>query len=319
MHSPDLRNAAVHLYLNHQRSLRRTAAMLGGAFGKSTLQRWVTHHPVLQRARQRHESQRSRAHVAARAAIRSALLTNPFLTATELAAEAARHSAHIRPCTASRWRHAMGFTRKRTYSRAPDTERIATARAAFVQCHGSGKLPMEDVVSVDETCLYVDPPPRSGYAPRGQRLRVPLHARRQAKFTLLLAVAASGVVAWELLPGSADRHSFAAFVSGLPPDCPRHVLMDNLSVHKCAEVRAALAARGLEPVFTPPYSPEFNPVEMAFSVLKRRLRRERPVTQEGGRALEADMCARVGFCLATIAASSLRAMFSHVWRTQLAL
>lgn len=50
------------------------------------------------------------------------------------------------------------------------------------------------------------------------------------------------------------------------------VVLDNLSVHKAASIRHALAARGCELLFLPPYSPDFTPIEQAFSKLKAILR-----------------------------------------------
>ena len=51
------------------------------------------------------------------------------------------------------------------------------------------------------------------------------------------------------------------------------VIMDNLSVHKSAAVRQAIEAAGAELRFLPPYSPDFNPIEMAFSKLKAFLKK----------------------------------------------
>lgn len=50
------------------------------------------------------------------------------------------------------------------------------------------------------------------------------------------------------------------------------VVLDNLSVHKAVSIREALAARGCELLFLPPYSPDFTPIEQAFSKLKAILR-----------------------------------------------
>lgn len=50
------------------------------------------------------------------------------------------------------------------------------------------------------------------------------------------------------------------------------LVMDNLSAHKAASIRAALVARGCDLLFLPPYSPDFNPIEQAFSKLKAILR-----------------------------------------------
>ena len=50
------------------------------------------------------------------------------------------------------------------------------------------------------------------------------------------------------------------------------VILDNLSVHKAASIREALAERQCEVLFLPPYSPDFTPIEQAFSKLKAILR-----------------------------------------------
>ncbi len=69
------------------------------------------------------------------------------------------------------------------------------------------------------------------------------------------------------------------------------VVMDNLSSHKGAEVRRRIQAAGAELLFLPPYSPDLNPIEMAFAKLKALLRKAAERTVEGlwdaiGRVLE---------------------------------
>ena len=54
--------------------------------------------------------------------------------------------------------------------------------------------------------------------------------------------------------------------------CVQLVIMDNLSSHKAPAVGAAIEAAGAKLMFFPPYSPDFNPIEMAFSKLKAHLR-----------------------------------------------
>jgi len=59
------------------------------------------------------------------------------------------------------------------------------------------------------------------------------------------------------------------------------VIMDNLSSHKRASVREILEAKGARLRFLPPYSPDFNPIEMAFAKLKALLRKAAERTVEG--------------------------------------
>src|SRR5215831_16065975 len=65
------------------------------------------------------------------------------------------------------------------------------------------------------------------------------------------------------------------------------VVLDNLAVHKQPEVRAAIEAAGARIRFLPPYSPDFNPIEMAFAKLKAFLRAARPRTFDHVTALTA--------------------------------
>jgi transposase len=73
-----------------------------------------------------------------------------------------------------------------------------------------------------------------------------------------------------------DRDAFDRYVeTQLAPTLQRGdiVILDNLSVHKCAQAaKAAIRARGARLLFLPQYSPDLNPIEMAFAKLKAHLR-----------------------------------------------
>jgi transposase len=79
--------------------------------------------------------------------------------------------------------------------------------------------------------------------------------------------------------GPIDSPSFLAYVEQvLVPTLRRGdvVVLDNLAVHKQPEVRAAIEAAGAQLRFLPPYSPDFNPIELAFAKLTAFLRAARP-------------------------------------------
>ena len=112
----------------------------------------------------------------------------------------------------------------------------------------------------------------------------------------------SGIAAPFVLDGPIDRNAFQTYVERVlvpelrPGDI---VVMDNLGSHKGPAVRAAIEAAGAWLLFLPPYSPDFNPIEMAFSKLKALLRKAAERTIEGlwstiGRLVDAvtpDQCA----------------------------
>jgi transposase len=76
--------------------------------------------------------------------------------------------------------------------------------------------------------------------------------------------------------GATDREVFEAYVERLLVPTLRRgqvVVMDNLSSHKGERVRELIEERGCELLYLPPYSPDLNPIEEAFSKVKRILRK----------------------------------------------
>ena len=279
--------------------------MLGNRFSKSALHKWLGSHPA---TKKRLPAPR-KVTAEVETFIDTFLGVNPFATAQGLVQAVRQHlSVVLGRSTMSRAIKRLGFTQKRTYARAPNTDKKVSARGAF--CAATQTMHPDSFISVDETCLYFHPRPRMGYARKGCRLHVPLHQRRHDKYTLMLAVSSSGVVGWQVLQGSGRSDTFAAFITSLPRITQTHVLLDNVSFHKSRVVQEAFAAKGLTPVYTPPYSPEYNPVEMAFSVFKAHMRVQPVGICANG--LD-DMCSRVRACAASLSQGKLAAMFRHVW------
>jgi transposase len=108
--------------------------------------------------------------------------------------------------------------------------------------------------------------------------------------TIVAALRPSGITAPAVFDGPIDNASFLAYVEQvLAPTLRRGdvVVLDNLAVHKQPAVRAAIEATGAQIRFLPPYSPDFNPIEMAFAKLKAFLRAARPRTFDHVTALTA--------------------------------
>lgn len=96
---------------------------------------------------------------------------------------------------------------------------------------------------------------------------------------MIAALRLEGMTAPAVFDGPIDNASFLAYVEQVlgptlrPGDV---VVLDNLAVHTQPEVRAAISAAGATVRFLPPYSPDFNPIELAFAKLKAFLRAARP-------------------------------------------
>jgi transposase len=93
--------------------------------------------------------------------------------------------------------------------------------------------------------------------------------------TLTAGLRINGITAPKVLDGPTDGEAFRAYVEQAftptlhPGDI---VIMENLPAHKVHGVREAIEAAGASLLYLPPYSPDFNPIEMAFSKLKAFLR-----------------------------------------------
>ena len=137
---------------------------------------------------------------------------------------------------------------------------------------------------LDETWASTRMARTSGRAPRGARLVATVPHGRWRITTFVGALRAEGLVAPLVLDGAIDGPTFLAYVRRVlaPALRPGDVLvMDNLSSHKVAGVREAVEEAGATLLYLPPYSPDLNPIELAFSKLKHLLRSAAERTTEG--------------------------------------
>ena len=154
------------------------------------------------------------------------------------------------------------------------SEQDPVARAAWQAA--IQEVAADQLVFVDESGAKITLSPRYGRAPRGQRCvgRVPRNWGQNT--TLMAAMTLEGMQTAAVIEGAMDRPVFECFVQQflLPTLRPgQTVVWDNLSVHKSQRARALIEAMGCDVVFLPAYSPDFNPIEQAFSKLKAHLRR----------------------------------------------
>ena len=165
------------------------------------------------------------------------------------------------------------------------------------------------LVFLDESGLDTRMARSHARAPRGRRAigRVPGgHWRR---LTILGAIGLDGMVAAMTVAAATSTAVFVAFAEGVLAPASRAragavLVMDNLAPHKAAAARQALDRAGLARRYLPPYSPDLNPVEQAWSKMKERLR------QAGARSIEA-LDNAVPDVLAAITADDASAWFRH--------
>lgn len=114
-----------------------------------------------------------------------------------------------------------------------------------------------------------------GRAPRGERCRSGVPHGHWKTTTFTGALHLTGMTAPFIYDGAMNGTVFLAYIEQvLAPTLQRGdlVIMDNLPAHKAAGVRQAIRRAGAKLIFLPPYSPDFNPIENAFSKLKALMR-----------------------------------------------
>jgi transposase len=144
-------------------------------------------------------------------------------------------------------------------------------------------LPSQDLVFVDETGSHIAMTPLYAYAPRGERAVGQVPRNYGAIMTLIASMSLTGMGPAFVLDGAADSAAFEVYIEQvLAPSLKpgQIVILDNLSIHLGSRVKQAIEAKGCRLLFLPAYSPDFSPIEEAFSKLKTFLRRVGARTRE---------------------------------------
>jgi transposase len=132
------------------------------------------------------------------------------------------------------------------------------------------------LVFIDETWTNTSMVRLRGRCPRGERLIGYAPQGHWKTLTFVAGLRHRAMVAPFVLEGAMNGLMFLAYVQqGLVPTLRRGdiVVMDNLPAHKVAGVEQAIEAAGATLLYLPPYSPDLNPIEPAFSKVKAHLRK----------------------------------------------
>ena len=158
---------------------------------------------------------------------------------------------------------------------AAEQEREDVAQKRSQWKRDQGGIDPDRVVFIDETWAKTNMTRTYGRSAQGTRVIERVPAGRWETTTFVGALRAEGFVAPLTVDGPINGQLFLAWVQQqLVPTLlvGDVVIMDNLSSHKVAGVREAIESAGAELRYLPPYSPDLNPIELAFSKLKKLLR-----------------------------------------------
>jgi transposase len=182
---------------------------------------------------------------------------------------------------------------------------VVAARSAWREAQAA--IAPEHWVFVDESGVATDMVRRYGRALGGQRARGTAPYGKWERLTLFGGLSLAGLVACMSLVGAADTPAVLAFTEHVLVPVLRPgqvVVMDNLAPHKRTRVRELIERAGCRLLFLPPYSPDLNPIEPAWSKLKTLLR------GVGARTTEA-LHAALATLVDAITTSDARSFFQH--------
>ena len=171
-------------------------------------------------------------------------------------------------------RHRISCKKKTLHATERDRADVSAARAAW-----KAQQPAFDaarLVFLDETSVTTNMARTHGRSPVGERVVGAIPQAHWNTTTFVAALRLNGITAPMVIDGALTGAGFLAYVEQqLAPSLSRGdiVVMDNVAVHRVAGVEQAIAAKGATIRHLPPYSPDMNPIELAFAKLKAMLRK----------------------------------------------
>lgn len=204
--------------------------------------------------------------------IRISLEKEPFLTASNIQSRILQSfDVQVsRQLVALVLRKKLNFSWKRTRKRGPKgcrwtDEQTNIFKNQLLDAMETGNLSAWDESSFDQRCR-----PVYGYSLKGTQsiVSVPRSCIPHKHYSLIMGVHMNGSYHHSLLSGSVKAPEFAQFLESAPYPPGTVVLVDNHSMHKTKLVKQKADEKQYTLLYTPPYSPEYNPIELVFGIIK---------------------------------------------------
>jgi transposase len=193
--------------------------------------------------------------------------------------------------------------KKRSVGAAERDEWLRAAWKVMV----AGTLDARSLVFVDEMGTNTSLSPLYAWAPRGERASCSVPRNRGPNTTLLSSMTLEGMGTSLAVEGATNRKVFETYVEQvLAPTLRRGqvVVMDNLTAHKGERVKELIEQRGCELLYLPPYSPDFNPIEEAFSKIKGLMRKVEARSRQA-------LVDAIGQAISMVTAEDAQGFFDH--------
>jgi hypothetical protein len=232
------------------------------------------------------------------------VLDNPFIFLKDIRCAVVQYlSVHVSISYICKILKKLGYTRKKP-QKIPFTQKVEAQRIEWAK----KSLPPRprNVVCIDEIAFFAHQTSEKGYAQRGQRLRSPSVTGNRSHVSVAAATCNGKLLSYTVSAKPFDTDKCVEFIANLPLEAHHtHILMDNVRFHHSYLVQECIALRGQTPMYIPPYSPEFNPIENMFSHVKRIYKA----------SLITNNTARIEHAFQSVTRAWLSAAYRHSWNT----
>lgn len=201
----------------------------------------------------------------------------------------------------------LGLTRKKKAKRAEEQKRPDVEQKRVAHAEMAPSLDLSQVHALDESGVRVGETRSHGLSKPGVRIEESVPTKHWEIVTMLGTLSLAGISTMVTVEGAIDGDFYLAYVEQvLVPVLVTGaiVIMDNLRVHKRAEAIEAIERAGARVLFLPPYSPDFNPIEHAWSKIKAIVRGLKATTR-------AELDAAIATAMEAIVASDAQGWFKH--------
>jgi transposase len=264
MYDQGFRIAALKLY-NYIGNMRKTADALN--IGVATIWRWI-HKGIIPMKRQKISFPETLVSF-----VKCSIESQNHITQLELISKIKTHlGVHVSRKCLSTVIKVIGFSRKRLRKRG------FTKETKYNECIKRFKETLismnhDSIVSIDEIGFDQRMTPLYGYSLKGTKAIGFTHPTNRKRKNVIMAIDATGKKYFKIIDGPVNASIFQEFISNIPWSRETTLIMDNVAFHKSQVVKEKMNQRGFLPLFIPPYSPDCNPIENIFSVVKNRYRK----------------------------------------------
>jgi transposase len=268
MYPIDRRRVAFIIYSELQSS-RKTATLLQVCH--TTVSRWLRNQ--VKQARKKHTNKVWKADMIVNI-LRTTIQNDPFISIAKLRALILQSlnlnvsKELVRICIKR-----IGMTKKKAkfYGDPPNlkakTDDFIAQRDKYLQ---EGKV----IYSIDETSFGRNGIENRGYSAIGKRLFIRKKAARMTTTSVIACCTDNAWIKTSPLKGSTNTAVFLAFLESINIPENTVLLMDNVSFHHSKVIKEFVKSKGAFILYSPPYSPWFNPIEMCFSIVKKYFREQ---------------------------------------------